>query len=203
MNEQDLINIWNEQDSTLEKSIAVNQQLLKTVTLEKVKSMLTIFRRTQFFELIVNFLFLLWLIKFIRNDVDSTVLVISSSILFALMFGGIIVNIYNLYLAKSITFDMSIVDAQRKIEQMKMSEKRSVNALYIIIPLVPIPFLLVFAKAFVGIDLYEIFDKTYLLSFTLGSFLIGLIVVWLVKKFPNEEMEKAISFLNDIQKYKR
>jgi hypothetical protein len=46
MNEQDLISIWNEQDSTLEKSIAVNQQLLKSVTLGKVKSMLTLFRRT-------------------------------------------------------------------------------------------------------------------------------------------------------------
>lgn len=201
MNEQELINIWNEQDTNLEKSITVNQQLLKTVTLEKVKSMLTLFRRTQIFELIMNFLFLFWLIKFIRNDVDSTVLIISTAVLFALMLASIIVNIYNLYLAKSITYDTSIVDAQRKIEQLKLSEKRSVNALYVIIPLVPIPFLLVFAKAFAGIDLYEILDKTYLLSFTLGSFLIGLIVVWFVKKFPNEEMKNANTFLNEIKQF--
>jgi hypothetical protein len=125
----------------------------------------------------MNFLFLLWLIKFIRNDLDSTVLIISSAILFALMLASIVVNIYNLYLAKSITFDTSIVEAQRKIEQMKLSEKRRMNTLYIIVLLVPILFLLVFAKAFVGIDLYEILDKTYLFTFTLGSFLVAIIVI--------------------------
>jgi hypothetical protein len=198
MNEQDLINIWNEQDVNLEKSIRVNQQLLKTVTMEKVKSMLTLFRQTNIFELIVNFLFLFWLVDFIQKHLTSTVLTISSAILFALILASIIANIYNLYLVKSITFDTSILEAQQKIEQMKRYERHSINALYAIIPLTAVPFMLVLAKGFLDLDLYQTLGSTYLLSFTLGSILISLLVVSFNKKFSNEEMKKSALFLKEI-----
>jgi uncharacterized membrane protein len=202
MNEQDLINIWKTQDSDLEKSIHVNQELLKTVTLEKVKSMLTLFRRTNIFELIINFLFLFWLVSFIKNNLSIAYFWVSAGFLCLMMLSSIIFNIYNLYLIKSIALNDSILETQRKIEQMKLHEKWSINALYIIIPLAPVPFLLVLGKGILGIDLYQILGTTYLWSFTLGSLLVAIIIVWLVKKFPNEEMKKASNFLKEISELK-
>ena len=202
MNEQELINIWNEQDNNLEKSIAVNQHLLKTVTMDKIKSMLTIFRRTNVFELIVNFIFIFWLVSFIKNHLESTVFIISAAILYALILCSIIYNIYNLYLVKSITYDTSIMETQQKIERMKLYQKYSVNTLYILIPITSVPFILVLAKGFLDIDLYQILGVTYLWIFTLGSLIIALLIVWFIKQFPDEEIEKTNSFLSDIQEFR-
>ena len=202
MNEQELINIWNEQDNNLEKSIAVNQHLLKTVTMDKIKSMLTIFRRTNVFELIVNFIFIFWLVSFIKNHLESTVFIISAAILYALILCSIIYNIYNLYLVKSITYDTSIMETQQKIERMKLYQKYSVNTLYILIPITSVPFILVLAKGFLNIDLYQILGVTYLWIFTLGSLIIALLIVWFIKQFPDEEIEKTNSFLSDIQEFR-
>jgi hypothetical protein len=201
MDEQELINIWNEQDNSLEKSINVNQHLLKDVTLNKIKSMLNIFRRTNIFELIVNFIFLFWLVNFIKNHLESMVFLIASAILYLLMLASIVYNIYNLYLVKSITYNTYIVETQQKIERMKLYKKYSVNALYIIIPITSVPFILVLAKGFLHIDLYQILGATYLWLFTLGSLAITLLVVWFIKQFPDEEMEKANSFLSTIQEF--
>jgi|GEM_PF-1069480 hypothetical protein len=202
MNEQELINIWNEQDNNLEKSIAVNQHLLKTVTMDKIKSMLTIFRRTNIFELIVNFIFLFWLVNFIKIHLESMVFLIASAILYLLMLASIVYNIYNLYLVKSITYDTSIVETQQKIERMKLYKKYSINALYVLIPITSVPFILVLAKGFLNIDLYQILGVTYLWIFTLGSLIIALSVVWFIKQFPDEEMEKTNSFLSEIQRFR-
>lgn len=197
MNEQELINIWNKQNDNIENSITVNQHLLKTVTLQKIKTNLTIFRRTNIFELIVNILFLYWLVQIIPNHLDSVAFLLASGFLSVLMIGSIIFNSYNLYLAKSITYNSSIAETQQKIERIKLLERYDIQSLYILIPTFSVAFLVVIVKAAIGVDLHLILG-IHLLYYAIGSFVISLIIVWFLKKFPDEEMEKSIIFINEI-----
>lgn len=198
MNTEDLIKMWNQEDSNLEEVLKINQELLTTVSLQKVKSFLKPLERRNIFELVVNSLFLFWIVPFIAEHSTINYFLISGIFLFLMMLSGIISNIYNLYLAKSITFNTSIVETQQKIERLKLYERYSINTLYVVIPLAAVPFLLVLGKGFLGIDVYQIFGANNLWLFTFGSLIVGLIIVWFVKRFPDEEIEKANQFLTEI-----
>lgn len=198
MNEQELIKLWNSQDMTLEKSIKVNKDLLTSVSLQKIKSYLTVFRRTNIFELIVNVLFLHWLIPIIPNHLDAVAFLLAAGFLSVLMVGSIIFNSYNLYLAKSITYNSSIVETQQKIERIKLLERYDIQSLYILIPTFSVAFLVVVTKAVTGLDLHLILG-IHLLYYTIGSFIVGLIIVWFLKRFPDEKLQKAQEFLKEIK----
>ncbi|MFK7947037.1 MAG: hypothetical protein AB8G11_05560 [Saprospiraceae bacterium] len=198
MNEQELIKLWNSQDISLEESIKVNKDLLTSVSLQKIKSYLTVFRRTNIFELIVNVLFLHWLIQIIPNHLDSIAFLLAAGFLSVLMVGSIIFNSYNLYLAKSIAYNSSIVETQQKIERIKLLERYDIQSLYILIPTFSVAFLVVVTKAVTGLDLHLILG-IHLLYYTIGSFIVGLIIVWFLKRFPDEQLQKAHEFLKEIK----
>lgn len=198
MNDQELIKLWNSQELTLEESITVNKDLLTSVSLQKVRSYLTVFRRTHIFELIVNILFQYWLIQIIPNHLDSIAFLLAAGFLSVLMIGSIIFNSYNLYVAKSITYNSSIVETQQKIELIKLLERYDIQSLYVLIPTVSVAFLIVIVKALTGLDLHELLGIN-LLYFALGSFVVGLVIIWFLKRFPDEQLEKANRFLNEIK----
>lgn len=201
MNTEDLIQIWQEQDNKIEKNIAVNQHLLKSVTMQKIKSSLTILKGSNIFELITNFLFLFWLISVIENCTSSTPLLLSFIVLYLLMLSSIIFNIQNLYLAMSITYETSIVETQKKLERLKLYELYETNALYFIIPICSIPFILVLGKGILGLDVHTILGTTYLLSFFAGSLIIGILIVWFIKLFPNHQIEASMKFMEEIKQF--
>lgn len=71
------------------------------------------------------------------------------------------------------------------------------RALLVVIPLFATPFLIVFAHAFLGIDLYQWQD--HLLRFTLGSAGVAVILVFILQRFPNKDLKQSLEFIRELR----
>jgi len=123
--------------------------------------------------------------------------VIPALFLFGVVVGGFVFSIYKLYLSYSINLNHSILETQKNIEKLRYFERLDRNLLYVLIPLFSIAFLIVMAKAILNFDLYVF--GIWMIIFTGQSFIVALIIVFFLKKFPDKNLQKALKFLREIK----
>jgi len=122
---------------------------------------------------------------------------------FSLVFSG-----YKLSLFQKIDSRYSVLETQKAMERMKYLERFEKNLLLVIIPLFSPAFLIIMVSSVFNYNLGPI-EKwfieytqmsigNWLILYTLGSALVAMIVVFILKKFPNKNLQKSISFLKEI-----
>jgi len=192
----ELISIWQSGDAQLENSLKINKKLLKEVSISKIKSYLVEFKLSNIIEIFVNSVFMIFLMNFIVNHFLVLKYLIPSVVLYIIIAGSLGLNIYKLVLFYRINVESSVIQTQKNIERLKFFEILDKNALYIIIPIFSTAFLIVMAKAILNFDLYQF--GNWLIIFTAGSFVIALVIVFVLKKFPNRNLQKAATFLKEV-----
>jgi len=200
MDLQELVNIWKNTDQELENKIKINKNLFKEVTVNKIRVMLGEFKWTNIVEICFNFVFLIYLIGFFIDHFSVLRYAIPSGILMLIMFYSLSFNIHMLKLFFRIDVKSSIVQNQKIVERLRYYNVLDTRMLYVIIPLFSTPFLIVMAKAFFDFNLYRL--GQWLVMFSAGSFVVALIVVYLLRRFPDKKMQKAITFLSEISDFK-
>ena len=193
----ELTQIWKSSDNLLDKTITVNKNMLKEVTANSVKSNLSEIKWNCIIELILNYYFLDSLLGFISSEYPDLKFVIPGIILLIFSAFGIALAVYKLILYYSINAKSNVIEAQKFAERLRYCELMEINTLYVIIPMFSVAILIVAAKAFPGVDLYT--ESNFLISYTRGSFIIGLIIIYLLKKFPNKKLQDTINFLKEIK----
>jgi hypothetical protein len=194
MNLDELKGMWQADDQT--RQYQLNERLLRDVTFKKVKSML---RETQFesiVEIIANGLFLLFTGSFIADHIGELRFLIPALFLHLLMIAGIILSVYRLVMTKRVSYDQNILSAQRDLERLRLLRAYELNSLYALIPLFALSFILIIAKYFLNIDLYQFGNM--MLVFAIGSFFIGVLIIYFIRKLPND-LDKAQNFLTEIK----
>ncbi|MBK6285883.1 MAG: hypothetical protein IPF54_27245 [Draconibacterium sp.] len=153
-------------------------------------------RSTGYFEIIVNFLFLLFVVNFTLSSLSEFKFLIPGLILFTFSIYSIYFSIKKLVLHYGINAQTPVLQTQLKLENLKLLETRETQLLYVFIPLLSPVFLIVGAKFILNIDLYNYMN--WLIAQTAGSVVIAVIIVFILKKFPNKNLEKSIAFLSEI-----
>jgi hypothetical protein len=200
MEYQELASIWNSTDLGLEQSVKINKDLVKRISLTKIKSRLFEIKGTAIFELIVESLFSIFLIGFIIDHVSEIIFSLPAGILLIITLFSLVIEIYKLKLYYSIDASSSVIEAQKKLTKLKKLEIQDIQSLYIIIPLFSAPFLIVTAKAFLNLSLYS-FGTNWLIYHTLGSFVVALIIVFFLKRYPDKNLMDSIAFLDELKDY--
>lgn len=199
MNFQELTNIWNSADKQLDKAVSINKELIKEVSTNRIKSHLYEIKLTSMIEVFINFFWSIFLIRFIfGHTFDYRFIIPATALLIAALF-SLILDVYKLSLYFGINARFSVVKTQKQLERLRYLELLGINSLYIIIPLFSLPFLIVVTKAFLNIDIYsiEIIGKVFT-YYTIGSFVVAFILVFILKKYPNKNLKESIAFLNDL-----
>lgn len=192
----ELTNIWNGTDNKMESALKINKSLFMEVSINRIKSNLKSLRWTSYFEIIVNLLFMYFIVKFSISHFNVVKFLIPALLLVAFTFYSLIFSINKLILHYGINAQTPVLHTQQKLEKLKLLEIRERQMLYIIIPLFSPTFLIVGAEAFLNIDLYQYLN--WLIAQTAASFVIAVIIVFIIKKFPDKNLQQTISFLNEI-----
>jgi hypothetical protein len=201
MDLQELVTIWNSADQALEKKLKINQTLFKEVSVNKIRSMLGEFKWTQFIEISMNAVFLIYLIGFFIDYFSILKFSVSAVALICLMIYGLGFNIYMLKLFYRINVGSSVIQTQRIIEKVRYYQAVYTKMLYVNIPLFSAPFLIVLAKGIFDFDVFILGNWLY--YYVAVSFIIALIVVYFLKRFPDRNVEKALSFLREIRDFEK
>ncbi len=188
----ELAQLWNTPGS-----VAVNRQLLKEVTLYKVKALLYSLKWSTYFELGVNILFFFFLQGFILDHYNEMRFLIPALILIVVTLSSTVLEFYKLYLFYSLHAESPVAETQQKIARLQYLEALEANSMLAIIPLFSAPILIVIAKSFFDFDLYEL--GNWMPQYILGSVVVGLVIAFVMRKFPNEQLKKAEAFLKEIK----
>lgn len=192
----ELSNIWNGSDNKMESTVKINKSLFMEVSINRIKTELSPLTWTSFFEIIVSFLFLFIMIKFSVSQLAELKFLIPGLLLILFSCYSIIFSLQKLYLLFGIKAETPVLLTQKKLKKLKLMEIRERQMLYIFIPLFSPIFLIVGAKAFFNLDLYLFLN--WLIAQTAASILIAAIIVYVMKKFPDKNLDRTLSFLHEI-----
>jgi hypothetical protein len=198
---EELKNIWQNFDESIENKLEINHQLLKEVSISKVAKLLAPIKREQIFEIVLTTLFLPILFQITFNSIQSTALMLSGSVLILILFGSIIYNLFVLKQIYGIHYEATILDAQEKLERIKVLEAREINTLYVLIPTFYLC-MLVIANAFIHFKITAPVNLFW--SFQMvGTLVITFIIVYFLKRFPNQSLQKALQFMGEMEDLKQ
>ena len=192
----ELANIWNGSDNKLENTIKINKSLFMEASIKRIKTELSPISRNSFFEIIVNLLFLFLMLKYSVSNLSAIKFLIPGLILIVFTCYNLIFCIKKLFLIYGIDAQNPVLLTQKKLEMLKLMKIKEIQMLYIFIPLLAPVFLIVGANAFLNIDLYQFIN--WLIAQTAAGILIAAIIVYILKKFPDKNLDRTISFLNEI-----
>lgn len=198
METNDLIKLWKQYDQQVEGNWSINQQLLKEVSLGKVKSLLSEFRLQTILEVVTNGLFFIWIMAFFVDHFFTMKYAVPSVFLLMLTGWGLGWAIFKWVVLATLSYDTPVLSAQKRLELFRLYNRWEINLLLVLIPFFWLAFLIVFPMMFLGMDMFELLGVWIWHQF-LGAFVVAAIIVWFLKKFPDKKMEKAIDFLNEIR----
>jgi hypothetical protein len=194
--------MWQSHNTEVSDQITLNKTLLKESAVNRIKSSLGEFKLENYLELFLSVLFVPYLIGFIASYGASIDLLIPASVVLLVTIATIIWNVHNLYTAMSLNYDESITILHKKITRLQLAAKYELNALYVLMPVLCYCFLVLFAKSAFNIELFD-YTNIYWLYNGFGVVVITLFIVWVLKKFPDKGLERAATFLKEIELYEK
>lgn len=198
MNFEELEDMWKETDRDLDKNIHINQTKINHKTMKKIRSNLTETRWESVIELVLNIPFFYFLKEFCFNHMLEPKFLIPGLFLFLLSVSAIIFCAYKLFVISRINSKFPIIQTQRNLASIEYLTRLEINALFFLIPTFSLAFLIVVARGLLYIDLYHI-AGSLMIPYFASCFVVGLIIVILLKVYPDKKLAKAVQFLKDLK----
>lgn len=218
MNEVELKNLWQAYDKKLEKSLAMNYQLLKNLQTQKATSALRKLKNLKTGGIIAGILYLLFLgmVLFyaIKHYSPSAIyFVVSVSIIFVINIKAVADYVKHLVWVNTINYEGSITEIQQKLSKLQLSIIQHAKMMCLSIPFYTTFYLSPdwFPNS-MGLG-YILFQLVLTGSFVFGSF-------WMYKNLRIENankkwfsllvggsggtaVKKAMEFLNEIEAFQQ
>jgi len=199
MKYEELSTLWNQDSDELE-SISINKRLLREVSFSTIRNNLKEIKWSSYIEIIINYLWIAFLIEFIMDFYPVTSYLVPAGILLFIAVYSVIFETYKLVVYYSINNRLSIVKTQKRLEQLRRMEIFDTNSLYFFMPIFFIPFVIVAARGFLGIDVYDLgLSEREMLFGTLGTLVVSLIIIFFLKRYPNKELIDSLDFVRDLK----
>jgi hypothetical protein len=153
---EDLKNMWKEQNSRLEKSITLSEQLLKNAFTQKANGVLDTWLRWEYFSLIVFIVSLIFISIATYKFMDDWRFLLSGIFGIGFLAFCIINEIISIKQLNTISlFSQSIVDTKQSILKYKKWVNQSMKILFFFIPLIFPAFLLLSERLIHNINLFD------------------------------------------------
>jgi len=196
---EELSGLWNSTNTELEKSVRINRELVKQLGFSKVKSHLFEIKWTAFFEIFVEAIFTIFLIGFVINHISEFRFLFPAVVLFVFSSFSLMIEIYKLKLLLTIDSKFSVLEVQRKVSRLRTLEIFDTYSLYVLIPFYSVPFLIVIAKAFLNLSLYEFGIMDWFIYSVIGGLVIAIIIVFFLRKLGIKRLDETIDFLDELK----
>jgi len=120
--------------------VSIKQAAIDELTSYKLKRNLSEIKWTAIFEILITFLWYVFLLNFLMEHYQNPVYLWSGIILILIAIISIFIEARKLYLYKTIDYGCSILKAQTQVEKLKFLEKLDLNLIYLFLPLFWLPF---------------------------------------------------------------
>jgi hypothetical protein len=172
---------WQDLDRKLDATLHLNTRLVRNSMLGRTESALRNLTWITSASIAMTFLLLLAIGSFLADHIlevrfaaPALVLHISAIAMFA-------TSIHELVTLRSVDYSEPIVALQKKIETVRVSRIATTKWVFWLAPLLWLPMLIVFVKAVLGIDLYAIAPRAWLISNFIFGVMFLAAMIWIAR----------------------
>jgi hypothetical protein len=211
MEELDIKQLWQAYDAKLERSLQLNQKIIKEIQTQKAESNINAFKRNQVAGVVVGILWVLFLVFWTIVGYRNIYFAGSMGLIALFNIFAVATYIRHLALLSQVNITDSITDAQQKLATIQSSLNNSGRIMILQAPL--------WCTFWYNQQLVEHGGATFwLINLAVVSFFVILSVYlyqkltyknihikWVkafIEGFGGKKLIKAMEFLNDIEEYK-
>ncbi len=121
MDNNDIKNIWQAYDKKLEKSLVINQKIIRELQSQKAKSQINSFVWGHALVMVFGILWVLFLAFLVYHSLDKIYFAISASCILLFNVFAVALYAYHISIITSIDIAESIIETQRKIVKVNTS----------------------------------------------------------------------------------
>lgn len=195
---KELSQIWQNADTQQDNAIQINHQLIREVGFIRIRSNLGEIKWASVTEILIELIFSFFLVGFYVNHLTDPAFFIPAAMIFGLMIFNLVFESYRLHLYYSIRNDLPLLETQKKLTRLKKLEIFDTYSLLAIIPVFSLPMIIVLAKGLANWNLYQ-YGTDWMMGFFIGSIVIAVVLVILLRLFPNKKLREAMSFVESLQ----
>ncbi len=212
MNEQELKSIWKAYDKKIDTIIQINKQQLHAIQTEKAESKIQSFKKNHTVVMVLGIVWILFLGFLVYHTLDNIYFTISVGLIILFNIFAVVLYLRHIIILSQINIVESITETQRKLALVHTSYSQVGRVLLLQIPLYCTFY---YSDALVqhGGMLFWSIQAVVVPSLTALS-------IYLFRKlshknqtdnwvkrsdkfFGSEKLRKAMSFLNEIEEYKK
>lgn len=195
----DMKRLWKEFDVQSEKNLKLNIDLLKSVTMTKLKGHLVGFLLTNIIEVFVYLVFMIPVTGFLIDHFLAWKFSLPALVL--LVFSGINVywNIASLEFFGKLKYDTPVTRLQKKLVRLRKYKYWEGRFSLILAPLFFVSLCMVVVKAIMHIDPFRL--PGFLWGYALLIAVIGGVIVWLIVRNDHKELDETNDFLERIREF--
>ena len=189
---EELKNMWSEYDRKLDKSLRLNMQLLRQINFDKAKFKIRTLFIIKLFEMVTLMAAAKWLTAFALQNIASPQFYIPAFMLDAMLAAIWIAVLLQISIVIQLELQRNtgaIAPLQKKVERLKSIIVSYLKYALFLIPLYPL-MLIVGAKAYLHMDIFELQHRTYLISNLIVALALLPASIWLFRELNKQVIGK-------------
>jgi hypothetical protein len=194
---------WIDYDRKLDESLRLNRQLLKTMKMSRVRSALHRMAVLSALESVLWFAAIVALGSFIYRHITLMRFALPAAILDLYVIANFAVLIAQIASALQIDYDRPISIIQKQIEALHVLCTRYIQLSVLGGFIVWMPLVIVLFKGFFGVDIYRLFNTTWIVANVLFGLAPIAFAIWLSKKLSKKASRhpRLQKFMRDLAGY--
>jgi hypothetical protein len=166
---------WLAQDRRIEEVLSVNKNLRLRAALATPRASLQRWRFGALFEILCGVSCAPRTGSFIYAHLTELRFVLPAGAMHLWLLGTVVTAVIRFVRAGAIDYDAPVLELQRQLEALRVFTLRSLRLMFAFgVPILGVPFSIVAAQAWLGIDAYALIDSGVLLAMFAASVVLGL-----------------------------
>jgi len=155
---------WDEMDLRLDRGLRLNARLLRESAIDRARTALKRLSRLLWIDVAVDFLLLLWLGSFMADHLTEIRFLLPAAMLHlgVILLAGSAIR--QLVALAGLDYGAPVLDIQRRLESLRVERLRAVRWTLLAAPLVWLPLFIVGLKGLLGLDLYAMVTREWVVA---------------------------------------
>jgi hypothetical protein len=174
---------WAEYDRKLETNLRLNRQILNETYLGKTRTALQRLVAGIGVEMAVDIALLMALECFLYAHRALPQFLLPAAFLHLCVMVSLVTLARQIKIALEIDYSRPIATLQKDLERLRILRIRTMQAIFVLAPLLWLPLLIVTLKGLLGVDAYALFPLSWLIANVLFGMAVIPLVFWLSKRY--------------------
>lgn len=196
---EEILNNWKSYDQTLDQHLTINKTFMRELIAKKANKVLQRFHAESWMHFALGVLCTNLFFKWLLGSGSEWKFIFPLALLLFISVMEIVTSVLVLLNSYS-RRDMPILQMQKKLQRVVLIQKLDTWSILILSPVLW-PVFIIGIFHFIGLDAFSLLTFKDWIWQIIGCIGVSVLVVWLLLKYPDKKLLKAVKLLKEVKEY--